>query len=75
MIPPIEIAPFYDAGFAWFSDEQTDLFDLARTPVSSWGLTGRVNLLGFAVFQASYVHPEDRPAKKWAWEFGLVAGF
>jgi hypothetical protein len=74
-VPPVEIAPFYDAGIAWTSDEQRDLFDLVRSPVSSTGVSGRVNVLGFAVFQASYVHPIDRPAQKWVWEFGLVTGF
>jgi len=74
-VPPIEIAPFYDAGLAWTSDEQADLFDLVRSPVSSTGISARVNLLGFAVFQASFVHPIDRPLKKWMWEFGLVTGF
>jgi hypothetical protein len=74
-IPPIEFGGFYDAGLAWTSDEQADFLDLIRSPVSSTGISARVNLLGFAVFQASFVHPIDRPQRKWLWEFGLVTGF
>jgi hypothetical protein len=34
-----------------------------------------VNLLGFAIAQISFVHPNDRPAKGWMWEFSLLPGF
>jgi hypothetical protein len=36
---------------------------------------GRVNLFGYAVIEADYVKPIDRPDDRWRWQFGLRAGF
>jgi len=70
-VPPVETALFYDAGAAWTSAER-----LTRGRwVSSYGAALRVNLLGFAVAQLSYVHPNDRPLKDWMWQFDFVPGF
>ncbi len=74
-VPPVEIAPFYDAGIAWSRANVNRLADIARKPITSYGASLRVNLLGFAVGQISYVHPDDRPAKSWRWEFTLAPGF
>lgn len=72
-VPPVEIAPFFDAGIAW---GRNGIGEVARdAPVRSSGVCARVNLLGFAVGQLSYVHPLDRPARSWQWEFALLPGF
>jgi hypothetical protein len=70
-LPPVELAPFFDAGIAW---DRTGNFGRDRI-VRSTGISARVNLLGFAIGQISYVHPLDRPARSWLWEFTLIPGF
>jgi hypothetical protein len=35
----------------------------------------RVNLLGFAVAEIAYVHPNDRPLKGWYWQFDIQPGY
>jgi Tol biopolymer transport system component len=74
-VPPVETALFYDAGVAWTRNNSANFLGGDRRPVTSYGASLRVNLLGFAVAQISYVHPNDRPARRWMWEFGLVSGF
>jgi Tol biopolymer transport system component len=69
---PIELAGFYDAGVVWQNGE-TPFKD--SKPVSSTGIAIRINLLGMAVAEVDYVHPFNRPEKKWLWQFGLVQGF
>jgi hypothetical protein len=73
--PPAEIALFYDAGYAWKRAQNASLLQTPNDPVSSYGASLRFNILGFAVGQLSYVHPMDRPLKKWLWQFSLVPGF
>jgi hypothetical protein len=73
--PPVEIAPFYDAGIAWMSSEQARLRDRARSPVTSYGLSLRFNLLGYLIGQVSYALPQDRPARAGIWEFTFTPGF
>ena len=41
----------------------------------SAGFAFRVNLLGFAVGEVDFVHPNQRPGKGWTWQFGLQPGF
>jgi hypothetical protein len=67
--PPIEGAMFFDAGIAWqqgtrlvWSRQATDNPALEREPLTSWGFSGRVNLLGFAVFRFDYTKPLKRMA-------------
>jgi outer membrane protein assembly factor BamA len=67
--PPIEGAMFFDAGIAWqqgtrlvWSRQATDNPALVREPLTSWGFSGRVNLLGFAVFRFDYTKPLKRMA-------------
>lgn len=73
---PVEIAPFFDAGLAWTSDNGPAFAtDGMRHVVTSHGASLRINILGFAVGQVSLVHPNDRPLKNWIWEFSLVPGF
>lgn len=69
-VPPVEIAPFYDAGYAWHRRVHTP-----RHVVRSTGVSLRANVLGYAVAEISYVHPFDRPGKSWLWEFSLIPGF
>lgn len=69
---PIEFAAFYDAGVTWHNGVKPFSQD---KPVSSAGVGLRINLLGMAVGEIDYVHPFDRPQKKWLWQFSLIQGF
>jgi hypothetical protein len=70
---PVEFAPFFDAGRAWGHVNGTN--NVRHGWVSSYGSSLRINLLGFAVAQISYVHPNDRPGRNWMWQFSLLPGF
>jgi Tol biopolymer transport system component len=72
--PPVEIAPFFDAG-VWTSAEKAWFLDGPRNPVTSYGASLRFNILGFAIGQLSYVRPNDRPRQNWMWQFSLLPGF
>jgi hypothetical protein len=74
-VPPVDAALFYDAGIAWRNSETASFLGGTRKPVKSYGGSLRVNLLGFAIGQISYVRPLDRPQDKWRWEFSLLPGF
>ena len=78
-LPPIEIAPFVDAGVAWtknsgpvwnFSSTSGE-----RTPVVSTGVAARINLFGFAIFEANYARPFQRPGRGGLWGFTLQPGW
>ena len=73
-IPPVELAPFFDAGVAWRTTELEAFRTQSRSAVRSYGSSLRVNVLGFFVAQLSYVRPMDRPTG-WRWEFSVVPGF
>jgi len=78
-LPPIEIAPFVDAGVAW-TNASGPVWDLSstsgdRTPVVSTGIASRINLFGFAVFQVYYAHPFQRPGRSGVWGFLLQPGW
>jgi Tol biopolymer transport system component len=75
MVPPIEAAAFYDVGVAWTDAEEARFLGGDRGGVSSYGGSLRINLLGFAVAEISYVHPNQRPVKGWYWLFALQPGF
>jgi len=70
---PIEAGWFADAGVAWTSDQATSLAH--RQAVTSTGLVLRMNLFGFAVIEANYVKPFQRPVKGWYWQLTLTPGF
>ncbi len=77
---PLTVAPFVDAGIAWtgnttptFSANVNDLSK--RTPVVSAGLSARFNVLGYAILEAYYAHPFQRPGRGWIWGFQLVPGW
>jgi hypothetical protein len=74
-VPPVEAAAFYDAGVAWTDGQEAAFLGGTRRPVSSHGGALRVNLLGFAVAEIAYVHPNQRPVKGWYWLFSLQPGF
>jgi Tol biopolymer transport system component len=46
-----------------------------RIPVFSTGLSFRFNLMGYAIMEAYYAHPFQRPGKNWVWGFQLVPGW
>ena len=75
---PLEIAPFVDAGAAWTSDDNVRFaFDrdaLDRVPVVSYGVSTRVNLLGYAVLEAYYAFPTHR-STGWHWGFNFAPGW
>jgi len=78
-LPPIEIAPFVDAGVAW-TKASGPVWDLSstsgeRTPVVSTGIASRINLFGYAVFQVYYAHPFQRPGTGGVWGFLLQPGW
>jgi Tol biopolymer transport system component len=73
-VPPMELAPFFDAGIAWRTTERGTFGTESRSPARSYGTSLRVNVLGFFVAQLSCVRPMDRPTG-WRWEFSVVPGF
>jgi hypothetical protein len=74
-VPPVEVAGFYDTGAAWRKTEMIPFFQTnSRHLVQSYGTTLRVNILGMAIGQMSYVYPMDR-SRGWHFEFALTSGF
>ena len=78
---PLTLAPFVDAGVAWTNSSRpsfnaSSVNDLKnRLPVVSTGLSARFNVLGYAIFEAYYAYPFQRPGKGWVWGFQLVPGW
>jgi len=67
---PTTIAPFFDAGEAWTSGESPHFAvegknSVQRGIVTSAGLSARMNLLGYAVFEAYVARPFQRPGRGW----------
>jgi outer membrane protein assembly factor BamA len=57
-VPPVEAAVFYDTGAAWRKTEAIPFFQTnSRHLVQSYGTTLRVNILGMAIGEMSYVYP------------------
>jgi Tol biopolymer transport system component len=82
--PPLEIAPFFDAGLAWRSDSENVGFSCGagetpgldcREVVTSHGIAARLNLLGFLIMELDFVHPNNRPGRGWYWQFNLLQAF
>jgi WD40 repeat protein len=75
---PLEIAPFADAGVAWSKGESArftfDRNTIDRVPVTSYGVSARVNLLGYAVLEAYYAFPTHRKTG-WHWGFNFAPGW
>jgi Tol biopolymer transport system component len=81
--PPIEAAIFYDAGLAWSEGSVVKLRRtaadsnavLVRTPLTSWGGSIRVNVLGLMILRFDYTKPIDRPLIKSYWTISLGPTF
>jgi len=77
-LPPITLAFFFDAGVAWWSDTRASVLGGNKnpwSPVTSYGVAGRINLFGVALLEIDFVHPNQRPDKGWYWQFGFSPGF
>jgi Tol biopolymer transport system component len=72
---PMEVALFADGGVAWNGDQAPSFAGGERRPVSSAGVSFRVNLFGFAVAQTDLAYPFQRPGRGWVWGFSLTPGF
>ncbi len=83
--PPVDIAPFFDVGVAW-RDGVTPRLDCDASSgqiilrncsevVSSIGIAGRLNLLGFMILELDFVNPITRPDKGWYFQFSLLPAF
>jgi hypothetical protein len=76
---PTELAPFIDVGLAWSTGDEVD-FSFARettgrVPVFSAGVSARVNILGFMVFETYYAYPFQRPDKGGHFGFQIAPGW
>jgi Tol biopolymer transport system component len=76
-VPPIEAALFCDAGATYQPASFSYTGDAAgwRRTLTSYGVSLRANLLGFAIGEAALVHPNDRPGQGWYWVLALQPGF
>jgi hypothetical protein len=72
---PVEVAFFADAGVAWTQSQTPSFAGGERRPVSSTGVSLRVNVFGFAVAQTDFAYPLQRPDRGWVWAFNLSPGF
>jgi hypothetical protein len=72
---PVEVALFADGGVAWTRLQSPSFADGERKPVSSTGVSLRVNVFGFAVAQTDFAYPLQRPGRGWVWAFNLMPGF
>jgi len=75
---PLTLSPFVDAGEAWTGTDGPTLSTnqaTLRIPVVSAGLSARVNLLGYAVIEAYWAHPFQRPGKNWVYGIQLAPGW
>jgi len=88
---PLEVAPFFDAGVMWTGDQRPRFSSASsdavvvncnpntpcavRTPVYSTGVSFRMNVLGYMIFEAYVAHPFQRPQKNWVWGFQLAPGW
>ena len=76
---PTDIAPFFDAGVAWKKGQPVDFsFNTdspKREPVFSAGISARMNIMGYLVFEAYYAYPFQRPEKGGHFGFVLSPGW
>ena len=87
---PTELSAFFDAGLAWRGEDACEagtnrgvgcepVFEwdnpTARTPVTSAGVSARVNLLGFLIMEVYYAVPFQRPNKGGHIGFQLAPGW
>jgi Tol biopolymer transport system component len=72
---PVEVGLFADGGVAWTATDRPTFFGGGRKPVSSAGVTFRINLFNFAIAQVDMAHPFQRPGRTLVWGFSLTPGF
>jgi outer membrane protein assembly factor BamA len=58
-----------------FTNQSSFIQCADRIPVFSTGLSFRVNVLGYMIFEAYLAHPFQRPEKNWVWGFQLAPGW
>jgi hypothetical protein len=80
--PDLEGVLFYDAGVVWekgmtlkLSRKSGDDLAAVRTPLTSFGVGVRANLLGFLILRADYAFPQQRPGVKGYWTISLGPAF
>ena len=77
---PIDVAPFFDAGVAWYNHD-TPIFKFSETsnqriPVFSTGVSTRINVLGYIVAEVFWAKPFQRPMQKSGiWGFQILPGW
>jgi outer membrane protein assembly factor BamA len=77
---PIDVAPFLDAGVAWYNHD-TPVFKFSenssqRIPVFSSGISTRINVLGYIVAEVFWAYPFQRPMQKSGiWGFQILPGW
>jgi hypothetical protein len=77
---PIDVAPFFDAGVAWYNHD-TPVFKFSenssqRIPVFSSGISTRINVLGYIVAEVFWAYPFQRPMQKSGiWGFQILPGW
>jgi Tol biopolymer transport system component len=74
-VPPVELAPFFDAGVAWTAADKPGLLGGHRQGVTSEGVTLRGNVLGFLVAAVTLAFPNNRPGVGHVWEFTVLPGY
>ncbi len=76
---PTELSLFTDAGLAWTSSQKPvlkwDTDTAERVPVVSAGVSTRINLFGYMVFEIFYAYPFQRPDKGAHFGFQLSPGW
>ncbi len=80
--PEIEGALFYDAGVVWergltvkLRRSPGDDISLVRSPLTSFGIGFRANVLNFLILRADYAFPQQRPGVKGYWTISLGPTF
>ena len=73
---PVEVAPFFDVGYAWGNyNSATEPDVVGRKAVMSTGVSARVNVLGYIIVEAYYAYPFQRPEKGAHFGFQMMPGW
>ncbi len=75
LLPPVEVAAFFDAGTAWTEGNRAQFLGGTRKMVTSQGIAMRFSLFGYFIAELDYVKPNDRPLKDPYWVFSFQPGF
>jgi len=80
-LPPVEGALWADAGVSWTSgtnlvwQQPTNPTSNNRAPITAYGASIRINMLGFAILNIDYAIPKQRPGRKGYWIVSLNPPF